>query len=259
MHSPASYPLNIILLHTLITLLLGHGGLEDQDIADVAKYQDTVDITKQDSANILVGVVAEDDGISRTIETIMETWGQSSSNIVFYSSNTGGGKEEEEEMEWAWHRKRHKRGRGYDNRNTRVVRVKSESSDRTTQLLPMLQHMYRNLLNRYDWFVLVPQNMYVQLRETETLLTHFDPSQAFVLGRPGDQDTWWSGSGADEGGGGRCEEGRGVVISRQLLREVGRAMGACEEGAWHCIYNRTKLKCHHNNQVRWSYVLARIP
>ena len=186
------------------------------------------------------------------IETIMDTWGQSSNDVIFYSlaKSTSSG-----QQKWPWQGNK----KGYDTSTTagtRVVRVKPETpSTRTTQqqrLLPMLEHMYRNLLNQFDWFVLVPENTYVRLKETQALLANYDPMKAFVLGRPNDQDTLIeSGSGGLEGGGGRCETGRGVVFSRQLLRKLGESLEACEEGAWHCIYKQAEIKCLHDNQVNW--------
>lgn len=224
---------------------------------DREKYQDTY----QDAAigqvggrgaNVVVGVVTEANETSRTVLAVMETWGRGSDGIVFYSvsDNDRGEEEEVDDKEWAWH------GKGWKRRNATVVRIGSQpvsASTRTARLLPMLLHMYRNLLNQYDWFVLTPQDMYVQLKELGTLMATSDPSQTLVLGRPIEQDVGWSGSGGSGDWTGRCEEGRGVVISRRMLREVGEALeaGWClQEGAWHCVCNRTKMKCHHNSQVR---------
>lgn len=206
------------------------------------KYrQDSTNFNKLPAPNLLVGVVTEEGELPRTVKAVMETWGQGSNSVLFYSipNEDMEGRGTEEEL-WAWHgsRKTTWKRKGYAD-TVRVVRVNEAiNSSRTTRILPILHHMYSVLLNQSDWFAYVPHNTYVRLMEVERLLKDKDPYRPLLLGHP---------HGSMSG----CDKGRGVVLSKQLLKEVGDAMeaGVCREEGWECLYQHLQVQCHPSNQV----------
>lgn len=210
-----------------------------------------------------MGVVTEDNALLSTIDAVMETWSQSSSDLVFYSLLSGR-EENSREGKILMRQGRFRKTKGY-NDIVRVVRVKpseaSEFQPRTKGLLPVLRHMYKNMLNKFDWFSIVPHSTYVRLNEMKKFLRKLDPSLPLLVGRPSDQDEQLSGrpivqlwSGSEEGVS-KCEVERGVVMSKQLLWELGRMMDTgvggmarrrgCGEGMeqWRCLDQLMKTKC----------------
>lgn len=210
---------------------------------DIDYYQDT--IKYQDTSKLLVGVVTARK-FPRTIKAVTETWGRSASNLLFYSLfKRGGGKEEDDYETWAWHA-----GRRKGHLSNRVIRIKSGDlhASRTKQLLLVLRHMYTVLINQFDWFLYVPHNTYVRLDNVRSMLKDLDPNKTWLLGRPSRH-----GNDSEEAGSGilACDEERGVVMSRQLLWELGGVMEECEEEwSWKCLDQRTITEDCHTTQVR---------
>lgn len=200
-----------------------------------------------------MGVVTEEDELPRTIMAVMETWGQSSSNLLFYSipRKDEDGRGIEDEL-WAWHGRWKRKGYGD---TVRVVRVNEVSS--SNRIMPILRHMYSALINQSDWFMYVPYTAYVRLMEVDRLLKDLDPNLPLLLGHHRDNTL-----GPRGGQTGTCDEGRGVVLSRQLLRELGGVMdaGECveqeEEWPWNCLYKHLQVQCTPSNQVMYSHTAA---
>lgn len=193
--------------------------------------------------SLLVGVVMEHHRLHRTIKSVMDTWGQRSNNLTFFS--IGG------EKEWAWDKRR-----GYAKNTASVVRVNYSTTEAISKtsggIVSALQYMYKSQINTFDWFLCVPHDVSVRLDDVTALLGELDPLRPLFLGRPGDQDgVGSSGSGGGGSGVRQCDVGRGVVMSRRLLWELGGVEGVCglgERWPWDCLQH-VSVDCSHQNQV----------
>ena len=232
------------------------------------KWQQQVAKTIQDSkARIFVGVVTDDAHLSRTAKVTMDTWGQSSTNLTFYS--LGGVEDEKEEEKWAWpdplavmkgKRRSYQRGG--------VVRLKYSNERGVASTVPdtppgageamqVLHHMQVNLMDLFDWFLLVPENVYVQLDTLGSRLSKLDPDISLIFGLPKTADS----ADDDVGSASGCAPERGVVLSRRYLWDLTGEMesvvdsSACGgQSPWQCLYRqvvgKAGLDCIHDNQVR---------
>lgn len=247
---------------------------------DTSKYQDTVYqqvITNiQDSSSsklkLIVGVVTQDAHLSRTMQVTMDTWGQSLRNLTFFSF--GGSVEdikEEEEDKWAWHDPRSTFVRSRNKQIERVIRLKEKKATSSLKLLPrgsleaiqVLQHTQINLMDQFDWFILVPEDVYVQLDKLESVLQESDPNMAIMLSRTDPETIATTTSHGLSG----CGLGRGVVLSRRYFWELKGRMetlvesGACSKGRllWRCIYRHMVerdggFNCFHSEKVQFFFI-----
>ena len=156
---------------------------------------------------LLVGVVVEESRIHEAMWEVDETWGQSWTDILFYSIPYSLGKAMNEEL-WL-RRKRRKR---------QIVKLKSKSSN-SRNLISVLKHMYNSgLVNQYDWFMYIPDNTYVRLDNMERLLESWNQEKPVCFGRNASRDSEMGNSRLSSG---NCDEEKGVVMNRKLLLEVG--------------------------------------
>ena len=203
-------------------------------------HQDTVQqqVTIQDKVSgfrTFVGVVTKDTHLLRTMKVTMDTWGQSSPNLVFYSLSPIATEEEGdkgvwhapfEEDEWAWHAPRTKE---------RVVKLKYRTEDVNSlsegamETMSVLWHMQAHLIDQFDWFLLLPENLYVQLDKLEEQLKEWDPNTAVIFGRKAAIRHSASGRSHDPAEMGMshgCGLQRGVVLSRRYMRGLKKEMAA---------------------------------
>ncbi len=251
---------------------------------DTSNYdQDTVtDVIQDSSSRLFVGVITDHAHLSRTMRVAMDTWGQSSPNLTFYSltSSERGEDAKEEEETWVWHvPRRHgkRRRRGEDakeeemwawhgrrrGRGTgRVVNIKyghakpSAAPPGAMATIPVLRHMQINLMDRFDWFLLVPEDVYVRLDQLEDGLKEWDSNVSLLFGRA-------DSAPHEVGVAGGCGLERGVVLSKRYLWDLTGEMealidsGVCRAGPslWRCLYRHVVgqddggLDCIHDDKV----------
>ena len=200
---------------------------------------------------LLVGVVTEDHDLRRTVNDVTETWGQGSTNLLFYSlsSKLGGsgngaavkenGREGEwkdaEGEEWVWDlkhftlRRRHKVQKGsMEEDGGEVVYLDYQACNLpllVQAVLPVLTHMYNNLVHLFDWFVVVPNSTYIRIHDIEELLSVRDSSVHTLLRHTVRKvPRRKKNEGSLNGRGWSCDESLGFVLSRELLLAIGELL-----------------------------------
>jgi len=174
---------------------------------------------------LMVGVVTEKHVLQTTMTDVTATWGQDSSDILFYSVHflknapdvkTGKGSHRTS----LYKKSRYSRSSKEGGRLT-VIEMDAKKRNNVQPLVSetvrILQHMHKNLLNLYDWFAVVPDNTYVNLVNFEKLLEGKDPSSYVMLGGhlPGKKDQHTNAESSLP-----CDEVIGMVISQVGVAKI---------------------------------------
>ena len=245
--------------------IIGKEWLDVLEYQDNLKQQDKQPRRMSKRKPLLVGVVTEEQHLQTTMNDTTETWGQGSNNLIFYSlqsqnskvteKNGGeGGKNHVSRKRRRWK----ERGAVTDDEIVKVISLDlgvSNVSLLVKAALPVLQHMYTNFIDSFDWFMLVPNDTYIRLNHMEEMLKSRDPSVDTLWGKPVDVAQEAKGKLADGGQEAKgyqatnhtwsCDEGVGMVMSRGLLMAIGRLLQ--EARGWRGDKESDSGTCFHRN------------
>ncbi|KAJ8252355.1 hypothetical protein COCON_G00216670 [Conger conger] len=91
----------------------------------------------------------------------------------------------------------------------------------------MLKYMHDHYLDQYEWFMRVDDDIYIQTERLESFLRSLNSSRAVLLGQTGTGAQNELGTLALEPGENFCMGGPGVVMSREVLRQMAPHIGQC--------------------------------
>ena len=214
-----------------------------------------------------MGVVTEEHHLQTLMTDVMATWGQSSRDLLFYSLRWLKKGTDNRAGKGTSHRTMYKKTRfrkaSRDERNgLTVISLDAERKDvhpLVSEAISVLQHMYTNLADSYDWFMFVPNNTYIRLDDIEQLLMEKDSASYILLGGPS--------ASKHPDAEGSCDDKVGVVLSRALLNAVGgliqladskggsgddTVLGCTRDNYTYfgCITQKLGVECIHDYQVR---------
>uniref|UniRef100_H2Y4K7 Hexosyltransferase n=1 Tax=Ciona savignyi TaxID=51511 RepID=H2Y4K7_CIOSA len=113
----------------------------------------------------------------------------------------------------------------------------------------MLKYMHSSYLEKFDWFVRLDDDAYLDVEKLATLLNRINSSEPRYIGSAG------FGKGRDDligEGENYCMGGPGMIFSRSLLRELGPHLGECLRHLYtshedievgRCVQRYTGVKC----------------
>ena len=187
----------------------------------------------------LVVVVATNTPTNR-IETIYDTWGRDVSAIKFYT----GASEQTTQL--------HTEG-------VPVVQLHDlGSSSEWTQISKILEHVYKNYFNEYNWFVLTLDDLYINGHGLQELLSRMDSETDVYIGHPM-QFSWTNKPFT------YCSSQLGIVLSRRLLYNLVTKIEQCKSfmSSWdaelgQCIKSLISIECGHNMDEVSTYFMLSI-
>lgn len=126
----------------------------------------------------------------------------------------------------------------------------------------MLKYMHDHYLDQYDWFMRVDDDIYINTERLESLLRSLNSSKAILLGQAGTGAQNEVGKLALEPGENFCMGGPGVVMSREVLRQMTPHIGECLREMYthhedvelgRCIRRFTGVQCVWSEEVRANH------
>ncbi|CAG5112275.1 Oidioi.mRNA.OKI2018_I69.chr2.g6506.t1.cds [Oikopleura dioica] len=130
-----------------------------------------------------------------------------------------------------------------------AVRVKNPSAKIKRKSFSMMRYLAEHHLEEYDWFMRLDDDAYISWPILEKLLRRLDPSDKLYIGSPG--------FGKDDGDYVEeemtyCMGGPGIVMSRELLRNLSPHLPSCLKRLYtehedlelgRCIQERLQISC----------------
>lgn len=207
---------------------------------------------------LVVGVVSEESTLFRTRQRVGEMWSTKPENILVYSISPATRKQPNV-LFWTEDRRKKESffksisssnsGKALDNvirlaAHPAIIEPSSKASlFRSDLLFPVLLHMYENLINQFDWFLCASSDAHVNFESIKGFLPHLNTKSSLILGAPS------ASAAVGSHGGCTVREGLGVVISREVLLEIGNLIKNRKCQAWNCLTRKLDLKCLYDYQV----------
>ena len=197
---------------------------------------------------VLVGVVTAQKYLDTRANAVYNTWGKQMADIIFFSEQPN----------------------STQHMNFPVVTLEGVN-DHTyppqRKVFKMLQYMYKNYINKFDFFMRVDDDMYIKKQQLYDLLLATNPAQDIYMGSPGfgkPEDRKRLKLKEHEH---YCMGGPGVVFSRALLRKLGPQVDDCLKNVvvsynedvevGRCISHKIHVQCTWAYQVMFSKWLVR--
>jgi len=198
---------------------------------------------------VLVGVVTAQKYLETRATAVYNTWGKQMADIIFFSEQPN------------------------STQHVSFPVVTLQGVDDHTyppqrKVFKMLQYMYNNYINKFDFFMRVDDDMYVKKQQLYDLLLATNPAQDIYMGSPG------FGKPEDrkrlklEEHEHYCMGGPGVVFSRALLRKLGPQVDDCLKNVvvsynedvevGRCISRKLQVQCTWAYQVMCHSVMITI-
>jgi len=187
---------------------------------------------------VLVGVVTAQKYLETRATAVYNTWGKQMADVIFFSEQPNSTQHVQFSV-------------------VTLPGVNDQIYPPQRKVFKMLEYMYKNYIDQFDFFMRVDDDMYVKKQELYNLLLATNPAQKVYMGSPG------FGKPEDrkrlklEDHEHYCMGGPGVIFSRALLRKLGPLVDDCLENVvvsynedvevGRCISRRL------NTQCTWSY------
>ncbi|CAK9819676.1 Chondroitin sulfate synthase 1 [Anthophora quadrimaculata] len=185
------------------TSLPGTGALIKQSSQNVPKLNDDEQINSSSTSLVFVGVMTASKYLDTRAKAVYETWGKElPGKIAFFSSESSTVPENCPDLPLV-----------------SLPRVDDTYPPQKKSFM-MLQYMWNNYGDRFEWFLRADDDVYVRTDRLEELLRSVDSRRAMYIGQAGRGNSEEFGLLSLEYDENFCMGGPGVILSRETLRRI---------------------------------------
>lgn len=200
--------------------------------------QDNETIENSDSTLLFVGVMTAEKYLTTRAKAVYETWGSDlPGKIAFFSSEYS-----------------------YDES---IPLVALPGVDDTyppqKKSFMMLQYMYDNFGDKFEWFLRADDDVYIRMDKLETLLRSVDSRKPWFIGQAGRGNSEEFGLLSLDHDENFCMGGPGVILSRETLKRIAPHLKTCLSSLYtthedvelgRCVRKFAGVQC------TWSYEVS---